>query len=35
MMHKLGHFGKQIINIWKILECGAGEKWGRSVGPIV
>jgi hypothetical protein len=31
---KLGHFGKQIRNIWKILMCGAGEGL-RSVGPIV
>ena len=20
---------------WKVLKCGAGEEWRRSVGPIV
>jgi hypothetical protein len=24
-----------IRNIWKVLKCGAGEEWRRSVGPIV
>jgi hypothetical protein len=32
---ELGHFGKYITNTWKVLKCGAGEKWGRSVEPIV
>jgi hypothetical protein len=32
---KCGHFGKYIINAWKILKCGAGEEWKRSVGLIV
>jgi hypothetical protein len=32
---KLGHFGTQISNTWKVLKCGAGEGWRRSVGPIV
>jgi hypothetical protein len=22
-------------NTWKVLKCGAGEGWRRSVGPIV
>jgi hypothetical protein len=35
MVLKSGHFGKQIRNIWKVLRCGAGEEWRRSVGPIV
>jgi len=35
MVQKLGHMGKQVINTWEILECGAGEKWRRLVGPIV
>jgi hypothetical protein len=26
MVLKLGHFGKQIINIRKGLKCGAGER---------
>jgi hypothetical protein len=32
---KLGHFGKYIRNNWKVLKCGAGEGWRRSVGPIM
>jgi hypothetical protein len=32
---KRGHFGKYIRSIWKVLKCGAGEEWRRSVGPIV
>jgi hypothetical protein len=32
---KLGHFGKCIRNTSKVLKCGAGEEWRRSVGPIV
>jgi hypothetical protein len=34
MMLKRGHFGKWIRNIWKVLKCGAGEEWRRSVGQI-
>jgi len=34
MVLKLGHFGQQIRNTWKVLKCGAGEGWRRSVGPI-
>ena len=26
---------KQIRNTWKVLKCGAGEGWKRSVGPIM
>ena len=33
-MLKLGHFGKQIRNTWKILKCGPGGGW-RPVGPIM
>ena len=28
-------FGQQIRNTWKVLKCGAGEGWRRSVGPIM
>jgi hypothetical protein len=35
MVLKLGHFGKLIRNTWKVLKCGEGEEWRRSVGPIV
>ena len=35
MVLKLGQFGKQIRNAWKVVKCGAGEGWKRSVGPIV
>ena len=35
MVLKLGRFGQQIRNIWKVLKCGAGEGWRRSVGPIM
>jgi hypothetical protein len=28
---RLGRFGQQIRNTWKVLECGAGEGWRRSV----
>ena len=31
MVLKLGHFGQQIRNTWKVLKCGAGEGWRRSV----
>ena len=26
---------QQIRNTWKVLKCGAGEGWRRSVGPIM
>jgi hypothetical protein len=29
---KRGHLGKWIGSIWKVLICGAGEEWRRSVG---
>jgi len=32
---KVGRSGQQIRNIWKVLKCGAGEGWRRSVGPIM
>jgi hypothetical protein len=35
MVLKLGHLGKKIRNTLKVLKCGAGEGWRRSVGPIV
>jgi hypothetical protein len=35
MVLKLGLFEKQIKDIWKVLKCGAGEGWRRSVGPVV
>jgi hypothetical protein len=34
-MSKLEHFEQQIRNTWKILKCGAGEGWRKSVGPIM
>ena len=34
-MLKLGRSGQQIRNAWKVLNCGAGEGWRRSVGPIM
>ena len=30
-----GRFGQQMRNTWKVLKCGAGEGWIRSVGPIM
>ena len=27
--------GQQIRNTWKVLKCGAGEGWRRSVGLIM
>ena len=30
-----GRFGQQMRNTWKVLKCGAGEGWRRSVGPIM
>ena len=35
MVLKLGRFGQQIRNTWKVLKCGAGEGRSRSVGPIM
>ena len=35
MVLKLGGFGQQIKNTWKVLKCGAGEGWRRSVRPIM
>lgn len=32
---KLGHFGKQIINAFKVLKCGAGGAGEKSVVPIM
>jgi hypothetical protein len=34
MALKIGRFGQQIRNTWKVLKCGAEEVWRRSVGPI-
>ena len=31
MVLKLEHNGKQMRNTWKVLKCGAGEGWRRSV----
>jgi hypothetical protein len=35
MVLKLGHFVKCIRNSWKVVKCGAGQGWRRSVGQIV
>ena len=35
MVLKLGFFGQQLRKTWKVLKCGAGEGWRRSVGPIM
>jgi len=35
MVLKIGLFGKYIRNTWKVLKCGAGEGWKRSVGPVL
>jgi hypothetical protein len=36
---KVLHLGHSFVwrwrNTWKILKCGPGEEWRRSVGPIV
>ena len=32
---KLGRFGQQIRNTWKVLKSGTGEGWRRSAGPIM
>jgi hypothetical protein len=29
MVMKLGPFGEQIRNTWKVLKCGAGEGWRK------
>jgi hypothetical protein len=34
MVLKLGGFGQQIRNTWKVLKCGAGEGWKLSFGLI-
>jgi hypothetical protein len=31
MVLKLGRFGQQIRNTWKVLKCGAGEGWTDDV----
>jgi hypothetical protein len=31
----VGRFGQWIRNTWKVLKCGGGEGWKRSVGPIM
>jgi len=33
MVLKLGRFGQQIRNTWKVSKCGAGGGSRRSVGP--
>ena len=33
-MLKLGRFGQQIRNTWKVLKCGAGEGWRRMANWI-
>jgi len=33
MVLKLGRFGQQIGDTWRVLKCGAGEGWRRSAGP--
>jgi hypothetical protein len=35
MVLKLGHFGNQIRNIWKVRNVVLGEGWRRSIGSIV
>jgi hypothetical protein len=35
MVLKLGHFGQIDPNYLEVLKCGAGERWRKSVGPIV
>jgi hypothetical protein len=35
MVLKLGRFGQQIRNTWKVLKCGVGEGRRRYVGPIM
>jgi hypothetical protein len=31
----LGYISQYIKNTWKVMKCGAGEGWRRSVGPIM
>jgi hypothetical protein len=31
MVLKIGNFGKQIRNIWKVLKCNAGNRWKETV----
>jgi hypothetical protein len=33
--NKLHEISKRKANNWKVLKCGAGEGWRRSVGPIM
>jgi len=35
MVLKLGRFGQHVRTTWKVLKCGAGGEWRRSVGPIM
>jgi hypothetical protein len=35
MVLKLGRFRKWIRNNSKVLKCGGGKGWTRSVGPVV
>jgi len=35
MALKLGRFGQQIRNTWKVLKCGVGEGWKKSAGLIM
>jgi hypothetical protein len=35
MVLKFGPFGQQIRNTWKVLKCGVGGGWKRSVGLIM
>jgi len=35
MVLKLGRFGQKIRNTWKVLKCGVGEGWKRSVELIM
>jgi hypothetical protein len=34
MVLKLGHFGKKMGKTWEVFKW-AGERWRRSIGPIV
>jgi hypothetical protein len=31
MVLKLGHFGQQIRDTWKVLNFGAGEEWSNQL----
>jgi hypothetical protein len=35
MALKIGRFGQQIRNTWRVLKCGAAEGWRRLVGQIM